>query len=73
MNIYSELWLLMAWCINTTVSPVTLLSMYPCISSGLGVKKNTSVLDTLRPEQNGHTLIDSIFKYNFFFDIFFFC
>ena len=38
MDIWSALWILMAWCFSTRASVVTMLSTHPCISSCLWVK-----------------------------------
>ena len=37
MNIYSTLWILMAWCFSTRASVITVLSAHPCVSSYLWV------------------------------------
>ena len=61
-DIYSALWILMAWCFSTRPSVATVMSMhptYPCISSYLWV-------NTLRPEENGRHFTKDIFKCIFF-------
>ena len=38
MNVYSALWILMAWCFSTRASVATVLTTHPCISRCLRVK-----------------------------------
>ena len=37
MDIWSALWLLMAWCVSARTSDATVLSMHTCVFSCLGV------------------------------------
>ena len=38
MNVYSALWILMAWCFSTKASVATVLTTHPCVSQCLRVK-----------------------------------
>ena len=60
MNIYSILWILMAWCFTTRPPVATVLSMHPCISSYLWVNDVINVpylLQTNLPQPWKYNLV----------------
>ena len=47
MNVYSALWMLMAWCFSTRASVATVLTTHPCVSRCLRVKKFRPITRTI--------------------------
>ena len=58
MNIYSALWILMAWCVSTRASVVTVLSMHRCIISCLWVNRFNTKYQTVQV-RHGDSILSS--------------
>ena len=60
MNVSSALWILMAWCLSTRASVATVLTMHPCVSRCLRVKRysQTKTWSLVVPSWHIHALVN---------------